>query len=345
MRALKYISIALGIILLFYVAEQGKKEKFLGLHGQTMGTFYNIKIRTDKNINQSELKQKIEQELAKINQQMSVFIKDSEINKINALPPQNKISLSTEMGIVLRSAQKIYNQTQGAFDPTVEPLIELWGFGKERNKPIPSNEEIRQALSKVGLKYIKINTNGTELIKQKQDLSLNLSAIAKGYGTDVVARLLEKKGIQNYMVEIGGEIAVKGISPSKKRWRIGVNKPTDDSTNTNNEIQTILNISDIAMATSGNYRNFYYKDGKKYAHTIDPKTGYPVQHSILSSTVLAKDCATADAYATAFMVLGLEKAKLILDKHPEIQAYFIYADENGKNQTYFTPKLEQMIQK
>lgn len=154
---------------------------------------------------------------------------------------------------------------------------------------------------------------------------LDCSAIAKGYGSDVVARYLRSKGITNFMIEIGGEIVTSGKSEKRLPWKIGVTKPTDDSLNTNQELETVLNVTDKAMATSGNYRNFYYKGGKKYAHTIDPKTGYPVQHSLLSSTVLASNCATADAYATAFMVLGIDKAKVVLQKHPELMAYFIYA--------------------
>ena len=152
-------------------------------------------------------------------------------------------------------------------------------------------------------------------------------------------------GIENYMVEIGGEIVTKGISEKRLPWRIVVTKPTDDSLGVSREYQTILNVTNKAMATSGNYRNFYYKNGKKYAHTIDPKTGYPVQHNILSATVLADNCATADAYATAFMVLGLDKATAVLDKHPELMAYFIYSDEKGNNQVWFSNSLKDKIAK
>ena len=173
---------------------------------------------------------------------------------------------------------------------------------------------------------------------------LDCSAIAKGYGTDMVAKFLKKKGIQNFMVEIGGEIVVSGNSEKQVPWRIGINKPTDDSLNTNQELQEVVNVSDIAMATSGNYRNFYYKNGKKYAHTIDPKTGYPVQHNILSATVLAKDCATADAYATSFMVMGLDGAKKVLEKHPEICAYLIYADHKGNNRIWYSPSLKKILE-
>jgi thiamine biosynthesis lipoprotein len=173
---------------------------------------------------------------------------------------------------------------------------------------------------------------------------LDCSAIAKGYGVDVVAQVLKQQGITNYMVEIGGEIITHGISPRRLPWRVGVIKPTDDSLSVHNEYQTILNVTDKAMATSGNYRNFYYKGGKRYAHTIDPHTGYPVQHNILSATVLAGDCATADAYATSFMVMGLEGAQRILERHPELMAYLIYTDKNNEYAVWFSPSLKDKIE-
>jgi len=172
---------------------------------------------------------------------------------------------------------------------------------------------------------------------------LDCSAIAKGYACDVVAQLLEKKGIKNYMVDIGGEVVLKGDNPKQSAWRIGINKPVDDSLSIDQSLQTILQISNIGMATSGNYRNFYYKNGKKYAHTINPISGYPIQHSLLSATVIAKDCMTADAYATSFMVMGLEKAKVFVSKHPELDVYFIYSDKQGKMQTYFTDNMKKYI--
>lgn len=173
---------------------------------------------------------------------------------------------------------------------------------------------------------------------------LDCSAIAKGYGSDVIAKLLRDKGVKNFMVEIGGEIVTSGVNPERLPWRIGVTKPTDDSLSVSHELQTVLNVTDKAMATSGNYRNFYYKNGRKFAHTIDPKTGYPVQHNILSATVLAKSCAVADAYATAFMVMGLEHAQKVLERHPELMAYLIYNDEQGKNAAWFSPSLRDKIE-
>ena len=174
---------------------------------------------------------------------------------------------------------------------------------------------------------------------------LDCSAIAKGYGCDVVAALLRRHGIDNYLVEIGGEVVAQGISEKRLPWKIGVTKPTDDSLAVDKELQTVLNVKNMAMATSGNYRNFYYKNGKKYAHTIDPKTGYPVQHNILSATVLAKHCAEADAYATSFMVMGLDKAKQVLDKHTELMAYLIYADHKGNMQVWYSPSMKDKILK
>ena len=178
------------------------------------------------------------------------------------------------------------HDTDGAFDITVAPLVNAWGFGF-KNAIMPTRRQV-DSLLKVRNQY-------------------DFSAIAKGYGSDVVARLLRSRGISNFMVEIGGEVVTQGISERRLPWRIGVTKPVEDSLAVGGELQTVLNITDVAMATSGNYRNFYYKGGRKFAHTIDPKTGYPVQHSLLSATVLAKTCAVADAYATSFMVMGIER--------------------------------------
>ena len=223
---------------------------------------------------------------------------------------------------VFELAQTVNRETNGAFDITVAPLVNAWGFGF-KHESMPSRQQV-DSLLKVRDQY-------------------DFSAIAKGYGSDVVARLLRKRGVQNFMVEIGGEIVTQGISERRLPWKIGVTKPTDDSLSVGGELQTVLNITDVAMATSGNYRNFYYKGGRKYAHTIDPKTGYPVQHSLLSATVLAKSCAVADAYATSFMVMGVERAKELLERHPELMVYFIYAKPDGTNGVWFSPSLKSKI--
>ena len=173
---------------------------------------------------------------------------------------------------------------------------------------------------------------------------LDCSAIAKGFGVDAVARMLRDRDVQNFMVEIGGEVVTCGVNAQRLPWRVGVIKPSEDSLSVGHELQTILNVTDKAMATSGNYRNFYYKNGRRYAHTIDPHTGYPVQHSLLSATVLANSRTVADAYATSFMVMGLERAQQLLERHSELMAYLIYDNGDGDIAVWFSPSLRDKIE-
>ena len=296
------------------------------------GTTYHITYQCD-----SDLTQSIKTELLKVDASLSPFNKESVITAIN----ENKDVSPDEMfKEVFSLAMDISKETDGAFDITVAPLVNAWGFGF-KNGSQPSHHQVDSLLQLVG--YKKVSMADGKVKKQDPRIMLDCSAIAKGYGTDRVARLLRNRGVQNYMVEIGGEVVTSGVNPERLPWKIGVTKPTDDSLNTGHELQTILNLTDKAMATSGNYRNFYYKGGKKFAHTIDPKTGYPVQHSILSATVIAKSCAVADAYATSFMVMGLDKARQVLERHPELMAYFIYSDEKGDMAVWFSPSLRDKI--
>ena len=300
--------------------------------GSVFGTFYSITYQCD-----NDLQKEIEAELKKVDQALSMFNQESIISKVNR---NEKVDLNEMFLQVITLAQKVSLDTDGAFDITVAPLVNAWGFGfKTGDKP--SGTSIDSLMSTVG--YKKISLKGRQLFKENKNTMLDCSAIAKGYGSDVVAAFLKKRGIDNFMVEIGGEVVTQGISEKRVPWRIGVTKPTDDSLSVDNELQTVLNVTNKAMATSGNYRNFYYKDGKKYAHTIDPKTGYPVQHSLLSATVLADNCATADAYATSFMVMGIEKAKGVLERHPELMAYFIYTDERGNLAVWYSPSMKDKI--
>ena len=300
--------------------------------GSVFGTFYSITYQCD-----NDLQKEIEAELKKVDQALSMFNQESIISKVNR---NEKVELNEMFLQVITLAQKVSQDTDGAFDITVAPLVNAWGFGfKAGDKP--SGTSIDSLMSTVG--YKKISLKGRQLFKKNKNTMLDCSAIAKGYGSGVVAAFLKKRGIDNFMVEIGGEVVTQGISEKRVPWRIGVTKPTDDSLSVDNELQTVLNVTNKAMATSGNYRNFYYKDGKKYAHTIDPKTGYPVQHSLLSATVLADNCATADAYATSFMVMGIEKAKGVLERHPELMAYFIYTDERGNLAVWYSPSMKDKI--
>lgn len=300
--------------------------------GQIFGTFYSITYQCD-----NDLQKEIEAELKKVDQALSMFNKESIISKINR---NEKVELNEMFLQVFTLAQKVSQDTDGAFDITVAPLVNAWGFGFKTGDQ-PSVACIDSLMSTVG--YNKISLKGRQIFKENKNTMLDCSAIAKGYGSDVVAAFLKKRGIENFMVEIGGEVVTQGISEKRVPWRIGVTKPTEDSLSIGDELQTVLNVTNKAMATSGNYRNFYYKDGKKYAHTIDPKTGYPVQHSLLSATVLANNCATADAYATSFMVMGIEKAKAVLERHPELMAYFIYSDKKGELAVWYSPSMKDKI--
>ena len=300
--------------------------------GMVFGTTYNITYQCD-----SDLHASIKAELQKVDDALSPFNKHSIITAINN---NEDVEVNGMFSDVFTLAQKISEDTEGAFDITVAPLVNAWGFGfKSGTAPTKNNIDSLKAI----IGYDKVRLEGKHVVKKDKRTMLDCSSIAKGYGSDVVARLLSSKGVQNYMVEIGGEIVTKGISQRRMPWKIGVTKPVDDSLSVSQEIQSVINVTDKAMATSGNYRNFYYKGGKKYAHTIDPHTGYPVQHNILSSTVIANDCATADAYATAFMVMGIEKAQELLKRHPEIMAYFIYAGNDGKNKTWCSESLKGKI--
>lgn len=302
--------------------------------GAIFGTFYHVTYQCN-----SSLQEEIERELRRVDASLSPFNDSSVISRINRGENMKPDSMFVH---VFRLSKEISEATRGAFDITVAPLVNAWGFGFKNEKDI-TPAKIDSLLQFVG--FQKISLKEGEIVKQDPRVILDCSAIAKGYGSDVIAQTFERKGVKNYMVEIGGEIVVKGVNPKGKKWKVGINKPVEDSLSEANVVQTILNVTDIAIATSGNYRNYYYRDGKKYAHTIDPHSGYPVQHSILSSTVLAKDCATADAYATAFMVLGLEASKEVLEVHPEIQACFIYADEKGENQLFMTPGIKALTAK
>ena len=231
---------------------------------------------------------------------------------------------------VLTKARHISQSCQGAFDVTVMPLVNAWGFGFKKGE-FPSDAQIDSLRQFVGYQRIEL-TRDSLLKKADSRIMIDCGAIAKGYSVDCVARVLREHGVRNYMIEIGGEVVTKGRNPEGSPWKIGISRPVEDDSSEAG-LQTVLELENAALATSGNYHNFYVRNGRKYAHTIDPRTGYPVEHSLLSATVIAPDCATADAYATAFMVMGLDKAKQILKKNKSLKAYLIFADEQGKLKT------------
>ena len=302
--------------------------------GAVFGTIYHITYNAPKPLDEG-----IKAVLDKVNSSLSMFEEKSTISLINS----NKSDVPDSMFVrVFNLAKQISTETDGAFDITVAPLVNLWGFGFKNEKNI-SDATIDSLLCFVGID--NVNLEDGKIIKAHPETMLDCSAIAKGYGVDAVGEYLESQGVSQYMVEIGGEVRVRGFNPRGDNWSIGITRPDDDSTCMQNDIEEVLHVTDIAMATSGNYRNFYMKDGKKFAHTIDPRTGRPVQHNILSSTVLASDCATADAYATSFMVLGLDEAKKVLKKHTELMAFFVYQDADGNNTEWYSPRLKSLLNK
>ena len=292
-------------------------ESYIKDSGMVFGTTYSITYQYHEN-----LKSDIEGVMQQVDNSLSPFNKSSVITAINNNTSTKADKYLTE---VFTLAQTVNKETDGAFDITVAPLVNAWGFGF-RNGTRPTDTQTDSLLAIVGQE--KVTLKDGEIIKSDPRIMLDCSAIAKGFGVDKVAEFLAGKGIENFLVEIGGEILARGKNSRGTEWNIGVTKPVDDSLSINQENQTVLQITDKAMATSGNYRNFYYEGGKKYAHTINPHTGKPAQSDILSATVIAQTCAVADAYATAFMVLGSEKAKEILKKHPELQAYLILSDNS-----------------
>lgn len=333
LQILFLVALIVGTIL---IIRQQQSMPYQYDKGEVFGTFYNITYQSDKN-----LKSEIEAALKEVDAVFSMYNENSTVAKINRgeKPELNEMFLE-----VYDIATTVNNETNGAFDITVAPLVNAWGFGF-KTKEMPDKHQTDSILAFVGKDKFKVIKEGSKRYPQKSDkrTMLDFSAIAKGYGSDVIARLLRKHDIKNFMVEIGGEIVTCGNSEKRLPWKIGVTKPVDDSLSVENELQTVLNLTDKAMATSGNYRKFYYKGGKKYAHTIDPKTGQPVQHNILSATVITKNCAIADAYATAFMVLGMDDTKKVLEKHPELMVYLIYSNDKGENEVWFSTSLEGKI--
>lgn len=291
------------------------RPKWQETQGMIFGTEYHIKYRYNKN-----LQADIDNTLRQVDNSLSLFNKNSTLSRINNGQTDQGDSLFLE---VFAKAEQVSHVTKGAFDITVAPLVNAWGFGFKQGHVL-SEQEVDSLRQYIG--FAKVSLEGKKVCKVMPQVMLDCGAIAKGYGVDRVAKMLREKGIDNFLVEIGGEVVARGKNAEGKDWSIGIQKPVDGESGAEGGLQGVMSVSDIAVATSGNYRNFYMKDGRKYAHTIDPRTGYPVQHSILSATVIAEDCATADAYATAFMVLGLDEAKQVLAKQPQLRAYLIYDD-------------------
>ncbi|MDA8140479.1 MAG: FAD:protein FMN transferase [Desulfobacteraceae bacterium] len=336
--------VALALIFLliptFLTACGGKREHLLS--GKTMGTTYHIKVTAGRWTDMAKVQIKVDECLEQVNQSMSTFRPESEISRFNALNKAGQpFAVSTGFLEVMRVAQEIYRQTDGAWDGTVNPLVNLWGFGKKGPlQKVPAQTDIDTALGQVGFDRIQIDPKGY-LIKKHADVTVDLASIAKGWGVDQVAAVLKGLGFTDYLVEIGGEVYAAGLRPDGTPWRVGINRPQADAPA--EAVYKVVPLSNRAMATSGDYRNFYKVEEKIYSHIIDPRTGYPIQNGVVSASVVAPDCTQADGLATAMMVMGPEKGIALLDRLEGIEGLIIVRQADGSLQEYYSKGMKALI--
>lgn len=345
-KTLLFIKRSSIVLLLFYLmacSSQSELHQYT-FSGRTMGTTYNIKI-INKFLDATEvsnIETAIDSSLKKVNQQMSTYLPDSEISLFNKYDKSKPFEISLEFSKVIKEAMRINKISSGAFDITVNPLVNLWGFGsKSKETIIPDEEKINNVLKRVGSEHITI-IDKNKIKKSIPDLEIDLSAIAKGYGVDVVTQVLNIFNLENYMVEIGGEVFAKGNNFQNEKWKIGIDKPNYLAL-PGQELQNILSISNVAVATSGDYRNFFKYKEKIYSHTINPKTGKPVTHSLASVTIVAPTCMEADGLATAVLVMGVKDGMKMLEKLPNIEGFLIDRKGVEKFEVYSTSGFNQYI--
>lgn len=312
--------------------------------GKTMGTTYHVKVVAGKFLDVAAVQRKIDARLEQINQSMSTFRPDSELSRFNALSePRTAFNVSSDFMRVMVVAREIFTLSQGAWDGTVNPLVNLWGFGKDGMLTrIPSAQEIEEKRSQMGFDDIVISAPDA-LSKKRGDVTLDLASIAKGYGVDQVAALLGELEFTNYLVEIGGEIYAAGVRSDGKAWRIGINQPSSNAAS--DAVYAVAALRDKAMATSGDYRNFYHLAGRTISHIIDPKTGYPVQNGVVSASVIADSCTLADGLATALMVMGPEKGLDLLNSLPDVHGLIIVRHKDGRLENFPSADLSKLMER
>ena len=328
----QYRALFLWLLLIFSLTSCESENESVSLSGKTMGTTYHITmVNPPPEINLIDLQQDIDVLLASLNSSFSTYEEQSEISKFNERPPGEWVSVSNDFIEVLEISLLISQLSEGAFDITVGPLVELWGFGKASHSSIPESRDISVVLENIGYNKLQMDKENRR-IKKNQPITIDVSAVAKGYAVDRVAALLKERRIFNAMVEIGGEVYVLGVSPRNTPWRLGIESPEpiklDSMSPIKRNINAAINVSNgAAVATSGDYRNFINVNGKRYSHTINPATGYPVDHSLASVTVIHPKAGEADAWATALLVLGEEKGMAIANNQ-NLAAYFLQRNED-----------------
>lgn len=322
-----------GVLLLLAACGERSREVLVRNVGFAQGSTYNVQYMS---ADAKDYHWQIDSILAEMDSSLSTYQDYSLISKLNQ--GDTTVFLDEHFVKVFNAFQAVADSTDGKFDCTLAPIVNAWGFGFTEKTKVDS-ALIQSLLQKVG--YEKVSLKGDSLLHNPSLLQLDFNALAQGYTVDVIAAYLDSTGLQNYMVEVGGELKARGKNANAENWRIGIDKPSPEI-DEENRFQTVVELPNKALATSGNYRKFYVENGQKYAHTIDPHTAYPVKHKLLSVTVVADECMLADAYATAFMVMGVQKTKEYLKKHPELDAYLIYTNRKGAWETWATPAFSQL---
>lgn len=337
----KIFLISLALILLSACQPTLKTIRY---SGKTMGTIYNIVAITHNDNAADGLEAKLEKKLATVNKHLSNWDPNSEISRFNSSKTVKPLKISPMMAKVMSAANIVHSKSQGFFDVTLSPLIDLWGFGPATSrKSVPSEEKIRQALSRIGQgAHLTLDEAALTLTKSNPDTHVNLSAIAKGFGVDEMADTLRAAGIQNFMVEIGGDLIASGTNPQGDKWQIGIEYPDPAG----RRVQLIAKISNMAMATSGDYRNFFEKDGIRYSHILNIKTGRPVTHKTVSVTVITQSAMLADAWATALLALGEVEGMKVAKKHNLAAFFIVRSADSAKNafSTFMSPRFEKLHQ-
>jgi FAD:protein FMN transferase len=335
MQKTQTLFLMVGCFLLFLQCDQAGKE-MIQLRGEAQGTTYQILYEAADTQN---FKKEIDSLFKSIDFSLSTYVPYSVISRMNR--NDTAVVADAYFKAVFHKAQEVSKQTEGSFDVTVAPIINAWGFGFLKKAKVDS-AVIDSLLPFIG--YELVHLEGSRLVKVGPQVMLDFNAIAQGYTVDVLASFLESRGIQNYLVELGGEVKAKGKKSNGENWKIGIDQP-NETFQSGRPLKAIVRLHNKALATSGNYRKYYVENGRKYAHIIDPQTGYPAKHNLLSATVVTDDCMTADAYATAFMVMGMEKAKQFLSQNAALglEVFFVY-DDNGSWKTYTSETLKKWVE-
>ena len=319
--------------------QQDATPDTIRLSGQTMGTTWSVIMLPEAvDAESNALKELLQKRLDQINSLMSTYDPASELSQFNNQISSDWFMISKDTARVIELSQEISVLSEGAFDVSVGPLVEIWGFGAtQRGKRIPTEDQVSKSLARVGYKNIHLRREPAAIRKQIPELQIDLSAVAKGYALDALAEILEQRGIRNYLLEIGGELKISGHRGDDTPWQIAIEEPLEGV----REVAVIFPLTNTALATSGSYRNFYVEDGQRYSHTIDPVSGKPIRHKLASVTVLARTFARADALATALMVLGEEKGRQFCEKN-QIAAYFLIHERTSMT-VYASPAFERFL--